>query len=216
MRRKNGAVIGLYAAAVLLFVPAFLPRSTGGLENSLAKLLFCLLGPAAVGAAGWLCVRRYPERKRRVVRGSLWTLFAVYLAFLGGLLFLDGAYGRGTGWLLGFRSANWRPFETIGFYLRRLPEGIAVVNLAGNLAAFAPMGFFLPLLFRKMDRCGWFLLAVGVTVALVELTQGATGLGACDVDDFILNVAGTAAAYGLCRLPPVKRLFLRMGLREDL
>ena len=216
MRRKNWACAGLYAGAAAFFFLAFLPRGAGGMGNSLVKLLFCLLGTAAVGAAGWLRVRLYPGLKRRVVRGSLWALFAVYLAFLGGLLFLDQSYGRGTGWLLGFRVANWRPFETIGFYLGRLPAGVAVVNLAGNLAAFAPMGLFLPLLFRKLDRWGWFLLAVGLSVALVELTQGATGLGACDVDDLILNLAGAAAIFGLCRLPPVKRGLARLGLREDL
>lgn len=106
MRRKIWASAGLYAGAAAFFFLAFLPRGAGGVGNSLFKLLCCLLGAAAAGAAGWLRVRLFPGLKRRVARGSLWALFAVYLAFLGGLLFLDQSYGRGTGWLLGFRGAN--------------------------------------------------------------------------------------------------------------
>ena len=47
---------------------------------------------------------------------------------------------------------------------------------------------------------------VAELIVLVELGQLLTGRGICDVDDFILNFAGAAAAALLMKLPFVTRL----------
>lgn len=98
---------------------------------------------------------------------------------------------------------NLRPLRTIRMYLRLLNGHraglmrIAVINLAGNVLMFIPLGFLLPLVFRGLRK--WYrtvLTAAGI-VAAVELLQMLFLVGACDVDDLILNLMGTAIGFGL-------------------
>lgn len=224
MRRylKIGAVLGLYAAAALLFFLAA-GYAGGGLATvMLFKLAAGGLGTAALSGGSILLAGCLPEKKRQIGRVTVWILFGLYVCILLFLLFGDAFYGR-TNWAAGHSladawlySTNWIPFATISNYCRWLLWDLApqaVVNLGGNLAAFAPMGVFLPLLFRRMDRFGWYCLLIGAVILLVEFTQLLIGVGVCDVDDFILNFTGAAAFFGLSHLPPVKRLFVRLGLR---
>ena len=105
------------------------------------------------------------------------------------------------------RTVNLKPFKTIGNYwyvvwrtsdweqIRHI-----VINLVGNVIMFVPLGFFLPLNWEKV--CGfvkWLAVVVGVITA-IEVLQMLTRLGSLDVDDLILNLAGSAAGYGLYKL----------------
>src|SRR6187402_932658 len=48
-------------------------------------------------------------------------------------------------------EGNVVPFKTILFYLRGRPTwSMAILNLVGNIALFVPIGFLLPLVYRKM------------------------------------------------------------------
>lgn len=124
-------------------------------------------------------------------------LFGAYCLMMLWLLFLH-RIGTGPGtW-----QFNLRPLDTVRRYLWVLRHSTdvaqrsnAAANLFGNVALFTPLGVFLPLLFsllRKFWRFG--LLTVAIILTL-EMTQAATGLGTCDIDDLILNLAGTALGY---------------------
>ena len=156
-------------------------------------------GPAAhfllLGAAAALLVLAAPAP---IPRRTWLLLFGLYLYLLWRLTLLDGYFGRSADGV-GAREARLVPFVTIGYYLRRLLSGegmrAALVNLAGNLAAFAPFGFFLPLLWKPMRRLWPFLGAVTLAVCLVEGMQYALGCGVCEIDDWILNTAGAALVW---------------------
>ena len=101
---------------------------------------------------------------------------------------------------------NIRPMETVQRYLWVLrhsantaQRSYAVANLLGNVGLFVPLGIFLPLLFSKHRRfwCTFFISVF--LILLVELVQFFTGLGALDVDDFILNLGGTILGWLLWR-----------------
>lgn len=111
-------------------------------------------------------------------------------------------------------NMNLRPFETIcNFWeILRHPEYYtekmgaaryaverqhAIINLAGNVVMFLPLGFFPPAIWPKL-RAWWkmLLLSAGIIV-LVELTQLFTLRGSCDTDDVILNLLGVAIGYWL-------------------
>ncbi len=101
-------------------------------------------------------------------------------------------------------SVNLIPFSTVRHFLHTLhstAEGYlfrhAVVNLAGNVIMFIPLGFFLPCLQPK--RCTFFrCMGSGACIILViELLQLITLLGHCDVDDLILNLAGIGIGFGI-------------------
>ena len=129
-------------------------------------------------------------------RRLLWLAFGSYSLVMLWLLF-----GQRLG-AAGEMSLNLHPFETVRRFLWVLrysdqPGMIthAVVNLAGNVVMFVPLGVLLPALWRSLRRLIRFLPAVVGVILAVELLQLVTRLGACDVDDFILNLAGALLGY---------------------
>lgn len=96
----------------------------------------------------------------------------------------------------------------------------AILNLLGNVVLFLPVGFFVPLLWRRYRKL-WKTALFGLAVSLlVEVTQLFLSRGS-DVDDLILNVVGTLAGYGLFRLfrrlakPIAKRCMLGKSQRKS-
>ena len=137
-----------------------------------------------------------PSGSRGRYRVWLWLLFAYYVWVLANMLFFDAAFGRG----MGGGGVNLEPLHTIRSYLLvyergNYPLDIIFINLAGNLAAFAPMAVFLPALFRSQRNILVFFVTIVLLVAAVEAVQLVTGTGSCDVDDLILNAAGAMAVW---------------------
>ena len=92
------------------------------------------------------------------------------------------------------------PFKTILRYWKhftawdRLGKR-AFLNLAGNLILFLPMGIFLPYLFPKQRNFFRFSAVVLLMIMTVEVVQLFALLGACDIDDLILNYAGAVIGF---------------------
>lgn len=139
----------------------------------------------------------------------------------GKLLFL--AYGIWMLWLLygqrlGFvhpehfgeylaENVNLKPFYTIRNYWyvafrtgdRDLLQHI-VINLAGNVVMFIPLGFFLPFVWEKFRKMWKLVLVCTGIIVCIELVQMVTMLGSLDVDDLILNLLGCMIGYGIWKL----------------
>ncbi len=94
-------------------------------------------------------------------------------------------------------SINFIPFNTILIYLGGQESfRIAAENLLGNIIAFAPMGFLLPLIIKKCRKAlNIFIVSISASL-VIEILQFVFDLGSTDVDDVILNVAG--ALLGFC------------------
>ena len=134
-------------------------------------------------------------------------LFAYYLWVLANVLFFDNAFGRGFGHT-SFEMVNLEPFRTVKNYLLAYGYGnislrLVVLNLAGNLIAFAPMGVFLPALFRWQRSIFFFAATLTLGITAVEVLQVYTGTGSCDIDDLILNLAGALLVFIICRVTPL-------------
>lgn len=124
------------------------------------------------------------------------ALFLAYLVVLFGLT------------LVFFRSPprvalarlNLVPLVGIARFLRG--GGRAMwVNVAGNLAAFVPVGLLLPSLSARHDSAGRVAL-VGFCLSLeIEALQFASRARVADVDDLILNTAGGLLGYLALGLP---------------
>ena len=91
-------------------------------------------------------------------------------------------------------------------------------NVLLNIALFCPLGFLLPLLWKKMRS--WYLsvpLGLGVSL-LIELVQLALKRGICDVDDLLANTLGTVLGWlgAMCLLALTQKLgrkvFFRRGV----
>ena len=73
------------------------------------------------------------------------------------------------------------------------------IDTALNILLFVPLGFFLPILYRKYDRIGKIAL-VGFLVSLsVEIAQ-MFGAGATDINDLITNTIGACLGFVPFRL----------------
>ena len=113
---------------------------------------------------------------------------------------------------------NLEPLQTIRNYLLAYDNGNislrpVIINLLGNLAAFAPMGVFLPALFRWQRSIFFFTATLTLGITAVEVAQVYTGAGSCDVDDLILNLAGALIVFVICRITPVWKHICRVNPR---
>ena len=94
------------------------------------------------------------------------------------------------------RTANFTPFLTIRRSLM-YRQFNSVNLLIYNMLAFVPLGLMLPTLIWRRWR--WLLVPlIGLLVSVgLEAIQLVTTLGEADVDDVILNLAGTIMGYVL-------------------
>lgn len=184
MSRGIRVLAGLLCAAVLA-LSLYLEMTPGYAMTAVPKLLLA-------GSFALLWTMAFPPGRSR----RLWLtgLLLYYLWMLSNVLFFDASYGR-----TGERgTVNLEPLATIRLYLalyRRGRRGIALLNLAGNLAAFMPFGFFLPALWRRQGNLLLFLPTMTVLIGAVEVAQVVTACGSGDIDDLILNLAGALAAW---------------------
>ena len=158
----------------------------------------------------------------RRARRTLWVLFIVYLVLLVWVVLFKTGFAIGVpmnegdyAQALSFRwqYANRVPFRTITSYLRVWGQSYAVQNLLGNVIAFMPLGAGYWLLSRRNPRFIWALL-LGLAVSMAfELIQLFMGIGSFDVDDLILNVAGTVLGYMAIWL--INRLSMRLSHRPN-
>jgi glycopeptide antibiotics resistance protein len=131
------------------------------------------------------------------------VLFAVYV-----LLLLWFVVVKPVGLTSGMESIRWNrsigiwnfnlePFRTISSYLRNQSSSISLRNLLGNIAAFIPSGFLVPVVFRRhesMIRTLWICL---IAILGAEILQFAAMPGYFDVDDILLNMTGCLPGYGI-------------------
>lgn len=81
-----------------------------------------------------------------------------------------------------------------------------LVNLAGNVLIFLPIGLLIPLLWEKRRKFRWAALAGFLTSLLIECLQLFSFRGT-DVDDLILNTLGACAGWLV--FAAFERAFLR-------
>lgn len=108
-------------------------------------------------------------------------------------------------------SSNLVPFKTINGYVMAISNGsmnliIPIKNLAGNVAAFLPMGIFLPYFIRRLNKLKSFAVTMTVMVISVEIIQLVTRRGSLDIDDFILNIIGALIGFGLWKMMTARKL----------
>ena len=136
------------------------------------------------------------------------TSFTLYIILMLWLLFGQrmGREPVGSYWEVINSSINFIPFKTINLFIRAIQGSFSdytvrhsVINLAGNVIMFVPLGFFIPSVFSKYSflKC---MLVCSIGIIIVEIVQLFTLLGSCDIDDFILNMTGAAIGYGLFRI----------------
>jgi glycopeptide antibiotics resistance protein len=140
------------------------------------------------------------SNKRRISLLGLSGLLA-YLIFISWRLFFFAYSGN-------FRSEmshityNLIPLKTILSYIRNrghISFAVWIYNLAGNIAAFAPLGFLLAASFKKAPP-SFIHLTAFLLICCGEAGQLISRRGVFDVDDIILNTLGSFLGYLLYRI----------------
>jgi glycopeptide antibiotics resistance protein len=122
-------------------------------------------------------------------------LLALYLLLL---LYLTLVFHAGPRFPRG-RALELVPLRTTAHFLRAGGWEM-VVNVVGNVAAFMPLGVLVPLARGARTSVRRVVLTgAGLSLA-IEAAQFASGRRVADVDDVLLNTAGTLLGYGVLAL----------------
>jgi len=150
------------------------------------------------------------KRRMPYLRTLVWVAFAVYVTeVLSRTLFPLPTQAQliADMRIQQFGHHSFIPFRTIGGVLSRPDLSVALVQIGGNLLLFLPLGYFLPLLFRRMRRPRNALIAVFAATLAVEVVQlllSSAVFGfvykSFDVDDILLNLCGGLLGYALFKL----------------
>ena len=132
------------------------------------------------------------NKKRIITIG--WILFYIYILLLSYFLFFSERYGRD----LVTEEYNLQLFKEIMRFVKyREKIGLKgfMINIFGNILAFMPFGFFVPLL-NKAYRKFYLIAILSIIFSLVvELAQLILRVGVFDVDDILLNSIGGIFGY---------------------
>lgn len=160
----------------------------------------------------------YNEKQlRKWIRAYIISLFMLYIVFMIAI-----RYPNLTSNLINIKyvsadKMNFIPFKTISYYISKHNQHYIttrefLTNTLGNVVIFAPLGLFLPVLFKKLHKIGWFALTYISICIISELLQWFTLNGSFDVDDIILQIIGGMVVYTIYRLPIIQKLLLKMDV----
>lgn len=132
------------------------------------------------------------SKRQMIIIGRI--MFYIYIIMLSYFLFFSERYGRD----LVTEEYNLKLFKEIKRFIKyRKYIGLEcfVVNIVGNILAFSPFGFFLPLL-NKSYRKFYVIAFLSILFSLIiESSQFLLKVGVFDVDDILMNSVGGILGY---------------------
>ena len=164
------------------------------------------------------------NEKKKISRFWLKMLFAIYCLLLITILFLNNEY-RMTGFQAinsntfsaeHLKTINIIPFASIikyisGWISHSVRTNIVFINLCGNLILFAPLGFFVPILFEdKIKNTKQFILMIIVVTISVEALQFISYTGSTDIDDIILNTIGAVIMFNIMKTKLARKILKKV------
>lgn len=139
---------------------------------------------------------RFNMGKKSVHKFLKWCVFIIYIVALVYFMFFSESLGRAV-YVREYRY-NLQPFKEIMRFINNadiLGAGPVMANILGNVVAFAPFGFCLPMVTEhRMKFIRVTILSAGLSL-MIELVQLVSMVGSFDVDDIILNTIGGASGY---------------------
>lgn len=138
--------------------------------------------------------------KKKLARRGIKVIFYLYIIGIFYFVLLSERYGRDTGYdtshvnLVLFKEIN--RFWT---YRHLLSTEAVVTNLFGNIFAFSPFGFMIPIVINKKRHfscsvCNFIFSLV------IETSQLIMKVGVFDVDDLLMNTVGGLIGYMIYRV----------------
>ncbi|MBO5197964.1 MAG: VanZ family protein [Lachnospiraceae bacterium] len=132
---------------------------------------------------------------RTIIRFFSVILFFLYILLLSYFLFFSERYGRGVSEEYRYNLELLKEIRRFITYRHELGMENLIINIIGNVAAFMPFGFCLPVISKRYS--GFFrilFLSAGFSFA-AEIVQLFGKVGSFDVDDILLNTIGGVLGY---------------------
>ena len=130
-----------------------------------------------------------------------WVLFLAYLALLVYFLFFAESFGRvSENRDYAYNLELFKEIRRFYTYREQLGMKACLQNVFGNVVAFTPCGFLLPIVSRRGRK--WYnaiLLCFSLSLC-VETVQLIWKVGSFDVDDLFLNTLGGGLGYVMNRI----------------
>lgn len=205
------------AATVCLMLPAVSEFSCSHGEKFITGLIIFVIG---FSASKLRCLNASGEMAFFIMKKTMVWLFAVYVFIVIDFTLISDSFGRNISNVFMLNSDNFYeyisqkinliPFKTIRLFINAYHSGvletyIVFENILGNIFVFMPFALFLPVVFKRINSAFKFLFFISVAVIIIEFLQVLFLTGSADIDDFILNVSGAMAAYGILSVKQVKR-----------
>ena len=144
---------------------------------------------------------------KKLISNILTVCFICYMILLVYYLFFSEEYGRHEAY--SEYHYNLELFRELKRYLNHrgvIGNELFLINVVGNVVAFMPFGFLVPVMYREQRREGvykghffksfLFVSLLGFLFSLsVEAVQLVTMVGCFDVDDLVLNTSGVMLGY---------------------
>ena len=175
----------------------------------------------------WIMYRiilKMKNKKVNLCREIIIFIFFIYFLYLllltifkGGMITirnLSNEYMYREYGLLGI--INFVPIkETIATFTHSEAGAMnSIRNIIGNIIAFIPLGFFIPLLFDKFNNYKK-VIKVGILSSLaIEITQLFVGSNVCDIDDIIYNTLGAIAGF-LC-FKTFEKIIIKIKIKDKI
>lgn len=137
------------------------------------------------------------SRMNKLIRKIAGLLFLTYFTYLIYRLFFY-AYGQYFRFYQNEIRYNFIPFKTILSYIIGISKyklDVWFFNLFGNILAFMPMGFLLPIIFHSLQSFKRITTITFLISSFLEMIQFLLKLGITDIDDVILNTLGGLLGY---------------------
>lgn len=154
-----------------------------------------------------------------IVKSILVCLFLLYTLMVIDFTLINDSFGRSISNIFLADKAlvneylsqkiNLIPFATVKLFVNaykdfNLETHIVIENILGNFFVLMPFAFFVPNIFKRVNTALKFLAFISVCVLSIEVLQIVFLTGSADIDDFILNVGGAMAAYGILGVSKIK------------
>jgi len=135
---------------------------------------------------------------RTVIMAICRVLFVIYIVLLAYFLFFSERYGRTiTSDDYKYNLVLFKEVRRFILYRKELGLESFIVNIFGNVLAFVPFGFVLPIISisnRKLLNITLLSLEFSLTIELIQLIFK---VGIFDVDDILMNTMGGILG-GIC------------------
>lgn len=227
MREKKVATASYIISIIFLIIYILLELNSNIELSEISRLLIiCIISLFLY--FGGLFISKY-KQDNKAMKINLYIFFILYLILLITLTLFDPMWGRN-----GIKIPNWSfdnlkmylenncniiPFKTITTYISQFNSLYStkqiLLNLFGNIFAFAPTAFFLPLIFKSEKNIKNFTITLVIMILGIEILQLLTHSGRFDIDDLILNLSGAIITYLLINIKSVNNLIKNIFLLEN-